>query len=105
MEAVRLECEERVSQENLRSAFFRGPRAWVVRRLLHRSFAPKSEAADDNVEISSPVLETGYFSRATTNSGAQSSARLISESGKKQIDLQADSAYCAARDVATSNDP
>ena len=38
-----------------------------------------------------------YFSRATTNSGAQSRARLISESGKLQIALRADSAYCAAR--------
>ncbi len=34
----------------------------------------------------------GYFSLATTNSGAQSRARLISESGKVQIDLQAESA-------------
>jgi len=34
-----------------------------------------------------------YFSLATTNSGAQSSARLTSESGKVQIDLRADSAY------------
>jgi len=33
-----------------------------------------------------------YFSRATTNSGAHSSARLISESGKVQIAFRADSA-------------
>src|SRR5205807_7584905 len=46
-----------------------------------------------------------YFSRATTNSGAQSSARLISESGKVQMALRADSAYCAARVVAESSDP
>jgi len=46
-----------------------------------------------------------YFSLATTNSGAQSSARLISESGKVQIDLRADSAYFAAQAVAASSDP
>ena len=46
-----------------------------------------------------------YFSRATTNSGAQSKARLISESGKVQIEFCADSAYCAARAEAASNDP
>jgi len=34
----------------------------------------------------------GYFSRATTNSGAHNSARLISESGNVQIALRADSA-------------
>ena len=33
-----------------------------------------------------------YFSRATTNSGAHSKARLISESGNTQIALRADSA-------------
>jgi hypothetical protein len=35
---------------------------------------------------------TSYFSLATTNSGAHSSARLISESGKVQIAFRADSA-------------
>ena len=46
-----------------------------------------------------------YFSLATTNSGAQSRARLISESGKMQIDFRADSAYCTARFVAARSDP
>jgi len=49
--------------------------------------------------------ESAYFSRATTNSGAQSSARFISESGKVQMALLADSAYWAARLVAASTDP
>src|SRR5450631_3526020 len=35
----------------------------------------------------------GYFSRATTNSGAQRRARLISESGNVQMALRAESAY------------
>jgi len=51
------------------------------------------------------LTSASYFSLATTNSGAQRRARLISESGKKQIDLQADSAYCAARVVAASSEP
>jgi hypothetical protein len=38
------------------------------------------------------LMAESYFSRATTNSGAHSSARLISESGKVQIALRADSA-------------
>lgn len=46
-----------------------------------------------------------YFSRATTNAGAHSKARLISESGKVQIALRADPAYCAALAVAASSDP
>src|ERR1700757_1617331 len=37
-----------------------------------------------------------YFSLATTNSGAQSNARLISESGNVQMALVADSAYSVA---------
>src|SRR5262249_23724659 len=48
---------------------------------------------------------TVYFSRATTNSGAQSRARLISESGNVQIALRADSEYCAAWAEAESSDP
>lgn len=47
----------------------------------------------------------GYFSLATTNSGAQSNARLISESGKGQMALRADSAYSVARREAASNEP
>jgi hypothetical protein len=39
-----------------------------------------------------PLLLSFYFSLATTNSGAHSSARLISESGKVQIAFRADSA-------------
>src|ERR1019366_494144 len=50
-------------------------------------------------------LEEVYFSLATTNSGAQSSARLISVSGKERMASCADSAYCAARAVAASSDP
>ena len=46
-----------------------------------------------------------YFSLATTKSGAQSKARLISEFRKVQIDLRADSAYFAAQAVAASSDP
>src|SRR5437879_10313420 len=38
-----------------------------------------------------------HFSRATTNSGAHSKARLISESGNWQMALRADSAYSTAR--------
>ena len=45
-----------------------------------------------------------YFSLATTNSGAHSRARLISESGNVQIAFCADSAYRVARDVAASSD-
>src|ERR1700693_1395474 len=52
-----------------------------------------------------PKAEFPYFSRPTTNSGAQSSARLISELGKVQIAFCADSAYRAARPVAASSDP
>ena len=48
---------------------------------------------------------SGYFSLATTNSGAQSSARLISESGKTQMALRADSAYRAASLEANSREP
>src|SRR5258708_10606306 len=48
---------------------------------------------------------TGYFSRATTNSGAQSRARLISESGNVQMALRADSAYCVAAAAAASPHP
>ncbi len=51
------------------------------------------------------VSADSYFSLATTNSGAQSRARLISESGNVQIDRWADAAYSAARAFAASNDP
>src|SRR5438132_14073298 len=46
-----------------------------------------------------------YFSRATTKSGAHSSARLISELGKVQMALRAASAYSAARPLAASSAP
>src|SRR5258708_3079047 len=46
-----------------------------------------------------------YFSREITKSGAQSRARLISESGKVKVDLRADSAYWAARSWASSIEP
>jgi len=46
-----------------------------------------------------------YFSRATTKSGAHSSARLISELGKVQMALRAASAYSAARALAASRAP
>ena len=60
---------------------------------------------DDNHPVVRKWGQFNYFSRATTNSGAHSRARLISESGKKQMDLRADSAYSAAREVAASKDP
>ncbi len=46
-----------------------------------------------------------YFSRPTTKSGAQSKARLISESGKLHMDLRAASEYSWARAMATSTEP
>ena len=49
--------------------------------------------------------EIGYFSRPTTKSGAQSNARLISESGNVQIDVRAASEYSWARAMATSTEP
>jgi enamine deaminase RidA (YjgF/YER057c/UK114 family) len=47
----------------------------------------------------------GYFSLATTKSGAHNSARLISLSGKLQIAFRASAAYCIARAVAASSEP
>ena len=62
-----------------------------------------------------PILKDGqfvagvgladYFSLATTNSGAQSNARLISESGNVHMALLADSAYSVARIEAASTEP
>ena len=45
-----------------------------------------------------------YFSLATTNSGAHSRARLISESGNVQIAARAASAKCAASADANSSE-
>src|SRR5208337_911655 len=47
----------------------------------------------------------GYFSLATTNSGAHNRARLISESGRSQMARRASAAYSWARVVAASREP
>jgi len=62
-------------------------------QLLSRGLNEVGTAEEQGMESGSSSLEAeAYFSLATTNSGAQSKARLISESGKVQIDFCADSA-------------
>jgi len=95
---------------------FLGSFAWTLPRLLLERFVVFRRASvNSNMLLLSSIPGHGfsqpraadgaYFSRATTNSGAQSSARFISESGKVQIARLADSAYWAARVVAASTDP
>jgi len=47
---------------------------------------------EETIELHGLAGNAAYLSLATTNSGAQSKARLISESGKVQIEFWADSA-------------
>src|ERR1700739_1335190 len=51
------------------------------------------------------ICVKSYFSRATTNSGAHSKARWISELGSSEMAARASSAYCWARVVAASSEP
>ena len=64
-------------------------------------FVPPSEPSSqrsnlvnnqETIELHGLAGNAAYLSLATTNSGAQSKARLISESGKVQIEFWADSA-------------
>jgi len=68
--------------------------------------SPSKVTQSVRVESQAPGAEMlVYFSLATTNSGAHSRARLISESGKAWSAFWDDSAYSAAQALAASSEP